>query len=176
MPTVKTSQLRSEPNWRLNGRRDSTPDLMRYMGTGKMKRISFINGTLYLSVIPITYFAYKYYGNLYVAFIYNALAVFIGCLSNVYTLGLTVKQVTLRRFFKQVLLPIAPITLLAFVVGYIPRMYFPEGFLRFFIVGSTSTIVIFVITYFTAENEVRELIKKRILKYVKFGKHTDSNL
>ena len=144
--------------------------------TGKMKRISFINGSLYLSVIPITYFAYKYYGNLYVAFIYNALAVFIGCLSNVYTLGLTVKQVTLRRFFKQVLLPIAPITLLAFVVGYIPRMYFPEGFLRFFIVGSTSTIVIFVITYFTAENEVRELIKKRILKYVKFGKHTDSNL
>ena len=78
--------------------------------TGKMKRISLINGSLYLSVIPITYIAYKFFGNLYVAFIYNALAVFVGCLCNVYTLGLSVKQIRIGRFIKKVLLPIAPIT------------------------------------------------------------------
>lgn len=144
--------------------------------TGKMKRISLINGSLYLSVIPITYIAYKFFGNLYVAFIYNALAVFVGCLCNVYTLGLSVKQIRIGRFIKKVLLPIAPITLVAFVVAYIPRLYYQEGFVRFLIVGAASTVVIFVITYVTAEAEVKELINKRILKYVKFGKHTDSNV
>jgi O-antigen/teichoic acid export membrane protein len=144
--------------------------------TGKVKRISLINGTLYLSVIPVSYVLYKLYGNLYSAFIYNALAVCVGCLCNVYTLGLTVKQITLGRFAKKVLLPIALITVVAFAVAYLPRLYFQEGFIRFLIVGFASTIVIFGITYTTAEAEVQELIKKRILKYVKFGKHTNSNL
>lgn len=144
--------------------------------TGKIKRISLINGTLYLSVVPVAYVMYRLYGNLYTAFIYNAVAVFVGCLCNVYTLGLSVKQISIGRFVKKVLLPIIPITLVAFAVAYLPRLYFQEGFIRLLIVGLTSSIVIFVITYATAEAEVQELIKKRILKYVKFGKHTDSNL
>ena len=150
--------------------------VMGIHATGKVKRISLINGSLYLSVIPVSYVLYKLYGNLYTAFIYNALAVCVGCLCNVYTLGLTVKQITLGRFAKKVLLPIALITVVAFAVAYLPRLYFQEGFIRFLIVGFASTIVIFGITYTTAEAEVQELIKKRILKYVKFGKHTDSNL
>ena len=150
--------------------------VMGIHATGKVKRISLINGSLYLSVIPVSYVLYKLYGNLYSAFIYNALAVCVGCLCNVYTLGLTVKQITLGRFAKKVLLPIALITVVAFAVAYLPRLYFQEGFIRFLIVGFASTIVIFGITYTTAEAEVQELIKKRILKYVKFGKHTDSNL
>ena len=144
--------------------------------TGKMKRISLINGTIYLSVIPCTYFLYKYHGNLYAAFIYNAIAVFVGCLNNVYTLGLSVKQITLWRFFVKVLLPIAPITIVAFVLAYIPRLYFPEGLIRFLLVGTISTVVIFTITYATAEPEVKQLIKKRLLKYVRFGKHTNPDL
>ena len=150
--------------------------VMGIHATGKVKRISLINGSLYLSVIPVSYVLYKLYGNLYSAFIYNALAVCVGCLCNVYTLGLTVKQITLGRFAKKVLLPIALITVVAFAVAYLPRLYFQEGFIRFLIVGFASTIVIFGITYTTAEAEVQKLIKKRILKYVKFGKHTDSNL
>jgi Na+-driven multidrug efflux pump len=150
--------------------------VMGIHATGKVKRISLINGSLYLSVIPVSYVLYKLYGNLYSAFIYNALAVCVGCLCNVYTLGLTVKQITLGRFAKKVLLPIALITVVAFAVAYLPRLYFQEGFIRFLIVGFASTIVIFGITYTTAEAEVQELIKKRILKYVKFGKHTNSNL
>ena len=143
--------------------------VMGIHATGKVKRVSLINGTLYLSVIPVSYIMYKYNGNLYSAFIYNALAVFVGCLCNVYTLGLTVNQITLGRFLKKVLLPIIPITLVALGVAYLPRLFYQEGFIRFIIVGFSSTIVIFAITYTTAEAEVQELIKKRILKYVKIG-------
>ena len=144
--------------------------------TGKIKRISLINGSLYLSVIPVSYIVYRLHGSLYFAFIYNALAVFVGCLNNVYTLSLSVKLISLGRFIKKVLLPIAPITLIAFAVAYLPRLYFQEGFLRLLIVGVVSTIVIFVITYSTAETEVKELIKSKVLRYVKFGKHIDPNI
>ena len=144
--------------------------------TGKMKRISLINGSLYLSVLPVSYFVYKFYGNLYAAFIYNAIAVFIGCICNVYTLGMTVKQISIGKFIRKVLLPIVPITIVAFVVAYLPRLYFSEGFVRLIIVGLVSTVVIFGITYAVAEDEVKVLIKKRILKYVRFGKRSHANI
>lgn len=154
----------------------STIQAMGIHATGKIKRISIINGTLNLSVLPFAYFAYKYFGNLYSAFAYNVVAIFIGCLINVNTLSLSVKEISIRRFLKKVLLPITPITLLAFAVSYLPRLYFGEGFLRLVIVGLASTIVIFSITYFTAEQEVKELINKRILKYVKIGKRSHANI
>ena len=154
----------------------STIQAMGIHATGKIKRISIINGTLNLSVLPFAYFAYKYFGNLYSAFAYNVVAIFVGCLINVNTLSLSVKEISIRRFIKKVLLPITPITLLAFAVSYLPRLYFGEGFLRLVIVGLASTIVIFSITYFTAEQEVKELINKRILKYVKIGKRSHANI
>lgn len=144
--------------------------------TGKVKRISIINGTLYMSVIPFAYFVYKYAGSLYSSFVYNAVTVFIGCLCNVYTLSLSVKQISIKNFFRKVLLPITPITILGFGVAYLPRLFFQEGFVRLVIVGLVSVIVIFSITYFTAEQEVKELIKKRIRRYVRFGKHSDANI
>ena len=154
----------------------STIQAMGIHATGKIKRISIINGTLNLSVLPFAYFAYKYFGNLYSAFAYNVVAIFVGCLINVNTLSLSVKEISIRRFIKKVLLPITPITLLAFAVSYLPRLYFGEGFIRLVIVGLASTIVIFSITYYTAEQEVKELINKKILKYVKIGKRSHTNL
>ena len=60
----------------------STIQAMGIHATGKIKRISIINGTLNLSVLPFAYFAYKYFGNLYSAFAYNVVAIFVGCLIN----------------------------------------------------------------------------------------------
>lgn len=154
----------------------STVVAMGIHATGKMKRISLINGTLYLSVIPFAYVMYRTQHHLYWAFIYNAAAVFVGCLINVSTLNRSVKEITVMRFVRQVLLPITPITIIAFALAYLPRLYYNEGFIRFLIVGTVSTVVIFVITYTTAEPEVQQLIKRRILKYVKFGKHTHPDL
>ena len=144
--------------------------------TGKVKRISIINGTLYMSVIPFTYFVYKYSGSLYSSFVYNVVTVFIGCLCNVYTLSLTVKQISIKSFINKVLLPVTPISILGFAVAYLPRLFLQEGFIRLVLVGVVSTIVIFLITYFTAEREVKELIKKRIQRYVRFSKHSDANI
>ena len=137
--------------------------------TGKIKRISLINGSLYLSVLPFTYIFYKMHGSIYVAFVFNVVAVFVGCLFNVYTLGLTVKQISISKFIKKVMLPITPITIVAFLASYVPRLYMQQGFLRLIVVTLISTVVIVGMTYFMAEPEVRQLVKKKIKQYVRIG-------
>ena len=69
-----------------------------------MKRISLINGSLYLSVVPITYVLYKFGFNIYTAFVFNVIAVFIGCLSNVYSLRLYINEIKVRNFIIKVIL------------------------------------------------------------------------
>ena len=144
--------------------------------TGKIKRISIINGSLYLSVLPLTYVVYKMHGSIYVAFAFNVLAVFIGCLCNVYTLGLTVKEITIPKFIKKVLVPITPITIVGFLVGYAPRLYMPQGFMRLVVVTLTSVVVIIGMTYLMAEPNIKDLIKKKFKQYVRIGKHSDSHV
>lgn len=144
--------------------------------TGKIKRISIINGSLYLSVLPLTYVVYKLHGSIYVAFTFNVLAVFIGCLCNVYTLGLTVKEITIPQFIKKVLLPVTPITIVGFLVGYAPRLYMQQGFLRLVVVILVSTVSIMVMTYLMAEPDIKKLIKQKVKQYVRIGKHSDSHV
>ena len=137
--------------------------------TGKIKRISLINGSIYLLVLPFTYICYKLHGSIYTAFTFNVVAVFIGCLCNVYTLGLTVKQITIPKFLKKVLLPIAPITVAAFLASYTPRLFMQPGIWRLIVVTLISTVVTAGMTYAMAESYVKGLIKKTIKKYVRIS-------
>ena len=144
--------------------------------TGKVKRISLINGTLYLSVLPFTYAAYRMSGSIYSAFVFNVIAVFIGCLCNVYTLSLSVKQISLTRFIKKVLIPVLIISVIVFAVSYIPKFYLEEGWTRFLLVGLISTLSGLALTYFTADQPIKEFIKKKVSSYVRFGKHSNTDI
>lgn len=135
--------------------------------TGKIKRISLINGTLYLLVLPFTYICYRMHGSIYVAFTFNVVAVFIGCLCNVYTLGLTVKQITLKQFIRRVLLPVTPITVVAFLAAYSPRLFMQPGFWRLVVVTLISTVVTLGMTYAIAEPEAKEWIKSKLKKLLR---------
>ena len=137
----------------------------QFHATGKIKRISLINGSIYLLVLPFTYICYKLHGSVYTAFTFNVVAVFIGCLCNVYTLGLTVKQISINEFIKKVLLPIVPITIAAFVAAYTPRLFMQPGIWRLIVVTLMSTIVTVGMTYIIAEPYVKDSINKTIKKY-----------
>lgn len=130
--------------------------------TGKIKRISLINGSLYLMVLPFTYVCYRLQGSIYVAFTFNVVAVFIGCLCNVYTLGLTVKQISIKQFIRRVLLPVAPITIVSFLVAYAPRLFMQPGFLRLVVVTLLSSLVIVGMTYAMAEPEAKQWVKSKL--------------
>lgn len=66
--------------------------------TGRIKRPSIINGSLYLSVIPVTYVLFKLGAAPWTSYLFNVVAVFIGMLSNAVTVRMYVRQFSLRRF------------------------------------------------------------------------------
>ncbi len=144
--------------------------------TGKVKRISLINGTLYLCVLPFTYVAYKMSGSIYSAFVFNVIAVFIGCLCNVYTLSLSVKQISLTKFIRKVLIPVLVISVIVMAVSYIPKFYFEEGWIRFLLVGLISTVAVLTLTYITADQPIKQFINKKVSSYVRFGKRSNTDI
>ncbi len=144
--------------------------------TAKMKRISLINGSLYLSVIPFTYVSYKLGGSIYTAFAYNVVAVFIGCLSNVYTLSLSVSQISLFKFIRKVLIPVVVISVIVIAVSFVPRMLFYEGWIRLILVTFISTCSVLAFAYITADASIKQFIKNKMSSYVRFGKHSNPDI
>ena len=70
---------------------------------GNIIRPSLINGSLYLMVIPVTYFAFELGAPAWTSYLFNLVAVFIGMLSNAYTLHKYVNDYSVSTFFWSVL-------------------------------------------------------------------------
>ena len=132
--------------------------------TGKIKRISLINGTLYFSVIPIAYIAFRLGSWVAFPFLCNAVFVFIGCLSNVYTLGLYTHVVSLKDFARKVVCPCLGITLLSCGCIWGIRSCLTEGWGRLFVVGAVSFAVIASTSYaFILSPSDRTLLKRFVM-------------
>lgn len=139
--------------------------------TGDIKRPSLINGTLYLSVIPFTYMAYKLGSEAWVSYLFNVCAVFIGMLSNAYTLRLFVKEFPLRTFIFRDILSCLLMLALGYALTLCLRMWFDEGWLRFILSGILSTITtsamgwLFILPLSVRKN-VKTFISQKICKKV----------
>ncbi len=134
--------------------------------TGKIFRPSVINGTLYLLVIPISYFTFRLGGEAWISYLFNVLAVVCGMLSNAYTLNLYVKEFPLMKFLVRDLLPCVLLMLVVCTFSYYVRYFMDEGWERLGVVGLLTTSVISFIGYcFIVPVSVREkVIKKAISK------------
>ncbi|MDR1758972.1 MAG: oligosaccharide flippase family protein [Fibrobacter sp.] len=133
--------------------------------TGNIKRPSLINGSLYLAVIPVSYAAFKFNGIPEFPYLCNVLFIFIGMLSNVYTLKLYLPEFSIRKFILNVLSVCLLISFVSFLASYGIREKLPEGFLRFFTVSAVSTIIIAGMTYFIAiDKQTKQLVKEKIAR------------
>lgn len=136
--------------------------------TGHIKRPSLINGTLYLSIIPITYIAFKLNGTPEIPYICSVLSVFLGMLSNAYTLKLYLPQFSVREFAVKVLAICLGISLIAFGLSYCVKCNMEEGFLRFIMVFLTSAVSIVILGYYIAMNRaMRKMVKSKVLSFLK---------
>jgi O-antigen/teichoic acid export membrane protein len=133
--------------------------------TGNIKRPSLINGTLYLSVLPVSYIAFKWGGIPDIPYICNILFVFIGMISNAYTLKLYIVQFSIREFIYKVLGVCFFITFLSFAVSMYVKYHISEGLLRFVSIGLVSTISILLLTYcFALDKHTRYKIRHLIYR------------
>ena len=135
--------------------------------TGKIKRISFINGTLYLLVVPMSYFMFLVGAPSWSAFVVNVVAVFVGMLSNAYTLQLYIKGIKIYEFVRRVLLPFIFIFLLTMLIVWFSQKCLEESFFRMVITVTVSTIVVSILGwFFMLERSLRETIISKIKNHL----------
>ena len=115
--------------------------------TGKIFRPSFINGSLYLLVVPISYLSFKLGGAAWTSYLFNVLAVFVGMLSNAYTLHLYIEEFPLGKFLLKDLLPCLLLMIFVFIVSFFISNAMTESFFRLIIVCIASTCMISFIGY-----------------------------
>lgn len=135
--------------------------------TGDIRRPSFINGTLYLSVVPITYIAYKLGSSLYIPFILNVVFVFIGALSNLYTVKLFVPVASFSDFIVRVTMRCILLAITASLIPLIISYEMQEGWLRFILVTLLAVLSVSILGYFIVfEKTERDFAKSYITKFL----------
>lgn len=135
--------------------------------TGKIFRPSFINGTLYLMVIPVSYIAFRCGGAAWTSYLFNVLAVVMGMLSNAYTLRLYVKEFPLTKFLLCDLLPCVSLMAFAFLAMSVITHFMEEGWQRFLIVSACSTAIVSTVGYqFILPRIIREKLKEKLINKV----------
>ena len=131
--------------------------------TGKIKRPSLINGTLYLSVIPISYVAYKMGIDPWISYAINVFMVLLGFLSNVYTLKLYLKGFYFFSFIRSVFAPCLLVFAIAISVLYLSSGICNNDWLQLFLTTLLSTVIILSSSYIILLNEeMKNNIKAKI--------------
>lgn len=111
--------------------------------TGRVKRISLINGSLYLAVLPISYLVFSI-GVMkpWIPFFINIIAIFIGVLSNAYTIKLYISDFSLKKFVIRDYFPCIGMFLIVYIITTQLSYLFVEGWVRLVITIMTSTLLL----------------------------------
>lgn len=136
--------------------------------TGKIKKTSLTNGTIYIMVLPITYIAFKMEAPAWIPFAYNGLAYIVGTMCNVYYMTTYIPQLKLKDFVSKTMLP----CFLFFGAVALPvlslHFYFEEGWYRFILSIVVSALFTTILSYrFMMDEELRKKIIVRIKKRFK---------
>ena len=131
---------------------------------GKIIRPSLINGTLYLLVIPITYLSFRHGGSPWTAYLFNLCAVFLGMLSNVFSLNLYIPEYSISVFIKDVLLRCLLLITVGWLGTKVVTSLMESSFLRLIITTLVSSLIMGVVGwFFILSHSMKEMIKDKIL-------------
>ena len=133
--------------------------------TGKMKRISLINGSLYILVIPITYLAYiNKAANPTFPFVINALAVLIGSMSNLYSVKLYIPSFKVVHYLIHAPLRGFFVAFVGAVLPIVSHYIFGFGWIGFFVTCIVSVLSLtLAILYIGLNNHERGVVVTAVL-------------
>lgn len=138
--------------------------------TGNIIRPSVINGTLYMLVVPITYLVYSKMSIPAFPYVFNVFAVFLGMLSNAWTIKLYIKDFSFKQFFLSDLSR----CLLMFIISYgiiSSIVYaFDATWGRLLFIILSSIFVVFTLSYFLMMDRVERVKIRKMISLKIFGK------
>lgn len=118
--------------------------------TGKIKYWSIISSTIYLLVIPISFFLLKKGATPEIPFFINIILLFIGYISNLYILHLNVPRFSVFEYFVKVVCVCFIISIIVILLPLYIHISMDEGWPRLFAVGISSVLMTILLTYFIA--------------------------
>lgn len=142
--------------------------------TGNVKRISIINGTLYLAVVPITYVLFKFANcSPLTPYYFNALFALIGCFINLRTAKLLVPDFKVGHYLSHSTLRAVFAALIGAVIPVVFCSYLETGWLSFFIVCLLCVICNGLsMLYIGLTKGEREYVLDMVLNKLKLKRHT----
>lgn len=145
------------------------PLVIGVSATGKIRRVSFINGTVYLLVLPTSYIFLKHGGSPTIPFILNIILLIIGHLFTLQTIGILISQFSCIKFIKKAIIPAFLIASISSLIPFIIYNLMESGWPRFIIVTTTSILIIGMMSYkFGINNSIRNKINNKLQKIIQF--------
>jgi O-antigen/teichoic acid export membrane protein len=134
--------------------------------TGKIFRPSFINGSLYLLVVPVSYIGFKMGLDSWTSYAFNVGAVFIGMLSNAYTINMYVKEFKVKEFVFKDLIPCMFTLGVGFLSCLLTIKTMDESFIRLVLTCAVSiiTLLIFGVILLVPKSLTKKIYFKVIRK------------
>ena len=109
--------------------------------TGNVKRISLINGTLYLLVVPITYILFKSTScSPLIPFVLNAIFGLLGCFINLHTAKLYVDEFSVTHYLVHSTLRGVFAAIVGTIIPVVTYLFLPYGWLGFIVVCLTCVV------------------------------------
>ena len=134
----------------------STVVMIVVHATGKIKKTSIFNGTLYILVIPFTYIAYCLGADAWVPFAYNVAALFITSLVNTYFMTTYIPHLSLTMYISKTITPCVIMFGFVAIFSLFLHNYMVEGWIRFLMsIAITIALTSFISYQFLLDKELR---------------------
>ncbi|GHT43387.1 hypothetical protein FACS189438_0460 [Bacteroidia bacterium] len=136
--------------------------------TGKVKGLSIVDGTLFLLVIPVSYFFLKANYSPIVPMILNIALLIIGVSINLLILKNLIPKFSLTEFILKFIMVSIFLLILSSVIPVWLHFLLEEGFLRFFLVLISFAVILSVLTYhFALNRSMKHKLCNIIYKHIK---------
>ena len=135
--------------------------------SGRIKRPSFINGSLYLLVVPMTYVAFKLHSNVYFPLIVNILFVIIGGTINAFSVRKAVPCMSIKNYLLRLIAPCTIALCLTLLITAYSTDFFQKEIVRFLVsivTGCGCGILSSYFIIFTSKerNFIHRIIKEKL--------------
>lgn len=136
--------------------------------TGKIKRSSLWNGSLYLLVVPISYLLFKLHSSPLIPFIINTFAVIVGLSLNIWYLSIYIVEFKAVQFIKSAIVPILIVASLAFGSAYVISLFVNDNLLKLILLTIINIFVVAILSYIILLSaKQRKLLTSKIKTYVR---------
>lgn len=138
--------------------------------TGDVKFQSIIPGTMYLSIVPITYVAFKLGAPYWVPFVLNVVTVISAPFYSGYTIKKWIKEFSWRKHVIPDLIRCYSTMMITLAGTYFVTMVLGEGFPRLVVTLLTSTLLVCVLGYYVIlprdiRNRILTSLKTKLMDY-----------